>query len=221
MDGEEPVRVLNEIKLYEYSLVAFPSNELAKVTGVKSAGQEVADLSTLLIRLPRMLREAKTMPTVKESDVDALLDAIDIAYKMLGDAEIDLGRFEIQRYVFSDRTKSEVESWVRNNDPGAEIYPYGDLWVAGMDTADAFASLKTIEVDEGILAVGGVRTYHVDDADEGDVSKSVSSLTDSLRKFRGEDTRNEPSCETEAEPELDSVESLLAQIRGLAQTLKE
>lgn len=213
---EEPVRVLSEIKLYEYSLVAFPSNEKAVVTGVKGQGSE--ELASLLLRLPRMLADAQGFRSMTDKDRDILSECASKATVLLASAERDLERFEVQRYVFTGMEEDAVKSWV--NDDEVKIYRFGDLWVAGLERAEAFASLKTIEVEEGISAVGGVKTYHAEDAAE-EVFDAAQVLADSLGTFFNEDTPSEPSEETKTEPELtDDLEALLARVSEMAKGLK-
>lgn len=47
-NGDTKTRTLNKVRLWEVSLVTFPSNDQARVSGVKSADQQQADIIELL-----------------------------------------------------------------------------------------------------------------------------------------------------------------------------
>jgi len=47
--AKEGVRIINEVKLYEYSVTAFPMNEAAQVTDIKSAEDATRAINELLL----------------------------------------------------------------------------------------------------------------------------------------------------------------------------
>lgn len=212
--GEDVIRLLKEIKLYEYSLVAFPSNEMARITSVK--GRSVDDLASLLVALPRMLEKAQLPGNLPGDQKALVVNAANDAFVRIAKAVSDLERFDVQRYVFEGKTQDEAKSWLRENGASeAKLYTYGELVIAGLDNADSFSNLYTKAVEEGISAVGGVKTYHTNDADES-IDEAVSELTNSLRQIRTKGTHQEPSNDTDSEP--DALKSLTEKIRGLGTT---
>ena len=86
---EEGKRLINEVKLYEYSLVTFPMNEKAIITSVKSVSDairsgaynasEVKELSEALAELNALLKAEPSHDThtgKQPQDLKALQDAI-------------------------------------------------------------------------------------------------------------------------------------------------
>lgn len=73
VDEKRGARVFREVRLWEYSLVTFPANEAAVLTGVKSASEVHAELIEAL----HSLRES-----VEQSDTRALLRDIRLALSL-------------------------------------------------------------------------------------------------------------------------------------------
>ena len=80
----EPVRFLDEVKLWEYSFVSFPANEKAQVTSVKS----LAGLSVLAPRLVKELTEQGELTADELEYARLSLKALDDAASQLREAVV-------------------------------------------------------------------------------------------------------------------------------------
>jgi hypothetical protein len=75
IDGKS-TRMLREVKLYEYSFVAFPANEEARITGVKGLydlGCALLTLSDIEIAVARLKGHASNMTDEERAIADAML----------------------------------------------------------------------------------------------------------------------------------------------------
>lgn len=119
-DGND--RILQELKLYEYSLVTFPANEMATITGVNKSlglglGQGIGDMTALLKSLQETdlttLLEGRIITTDKEelikNAIEALQGILDVAEQPVQSTAGRKGSTQPQNI---DLDPDEIQSWL-------------------------------------------------------------------------------------------------------------
>lgn len=84
-DSERKVRLLKEVKLYEVSVVTFPANELAVLTGIKSAAIE-DEAYTAIQHYTNELKAGKVISAATRSKITSAIESLQ---SLLADAEAD------------------------------------------------------------------------------------------------------------------------------------
>ena len=74
-DNDLKARKLHEVKLYEISLVTFPANELATLTGIKSESVEDEAIRALL-EYQRELKAGRMISSANRSKLQSIIDII-------------------------------------------------------------------------------------------------------------------------------------------------